>query len=516
MARYHASLWLTACLAAALPCAARDPQPALKRIGVVMGKDAARGHTARVSAVAFSPDGKTLATGSWDNTVRLWDVATGQERRRMPGHEACIYYVAFSPDGKLLASGSRDRTVRLWDPATGEPVRQLRGHTRDVFGVAFSPDGKTLASGGEDKFLRLWDVATGKLLRTGESQDCDITTVVFAPDGKTLVTGSHAGNVCRAGTLTRWDAATGKVLRHFTGHVGWVYPIALSSDGKTLVSGGHDATIRFWEVATGTQRRQLDNQGGEVFALALSPDGRTLASAGQVDNVVRLWEVSSGRLRGRLEGHQGPTFRLAFAPDGKTLASGSDDHTAILWDLTRLPGPAAPTAQVPAASELDALWDDLASPDAERGYRAVLRLAAAPRQAVPFLAGRLRPRPDGEAQQIARLIAELDDESFKVRERAAARLEKLGGQAVPELRRAVRETKSAEVRRRAQRLLEGLTVGAMSTDELQRLRVVEVLEQAGTAEAERVLKALAASAPPGEAEEAKAALGRLERRRGDR
>jgi tricorn protease-like protein len=468
-----------------------------------LGEPGGKGHTARVSAVAWAPDGKTLATGSWDNTVRLWDAATGEELRKMAGHTACIFYVAFSPDGKLLASASRDKTVRLWDPGTGKELRRLVGHTQDVFGAVFSPDGKFLASSGEDKVARLWEVATGKQVRTFQGLGDRVTTVLFTRDGKRLATGCHNGLVAL------WDVATGKEVRRFVGHTGWVYPITLAPDERTLASGSQDGTIRLWEVATGKERLRITGQG-DVFALAYSTDGRTLASASGRGPEVRLWESATGRPRGELKGHTGSIFRLAFSPDGRSLASGSDDTTALVWDLTRLPGGTRPRAEVLKGPELEGLWGDLAGTDAKRAYRAVLRLAGSPEQAVPFLAGRLKSVPEGKPPPIALLIAQLDADDFLVRERATEQLEKIGRRAVPALRRALEGKPSLEQRRRIEALLRKLGGDGPTGAGLRQLRVVEVLEKAGTPAARKVLETLAKEDPKGETgREARAALTRL-------
>jgi dipeptidyl aminopeptidase/acylaminoacyl peptidase len=483
------------------------PPAALARVGIPRGKDPAQGHTARVSAVAFSPDGRLLGTGSWDNSVGLWDARTGKVLHRMIGHTACIFYVAFSPDGKLLASASRDRAIRLWDTKTGKEVRRLNGHTSDVFGAAFSPDGKYLASGSFDGSARLWEVATGKEVRRFAGAGLgQVNTVRFTPDGKTLVASSNSG------PIILWDVPSGKETRRLTGHTGWVYPIALSPDGRTLASGGHDGTIRLWELASGKERRRLAEGQGDVYALSISPDGRTIATASGAGNALRLWEVGSGQQRATLDGHQGSTFRLAFSSDGKVLASGSDDHTALLWDLKGI-GRDPVVAAVVKPDELPGLWVDLAAGDAVRAYRAINRLASASDRSVPFLEKALQPpTSEKEPPPVAQLIANLDARSFRVRQRASAELAKLGPRVVPDLRKALAGSPSAEVRRRLEELLSKLAVDGPSGEEMRRVRVIEVLESAGTAEARRLLEALAKKAPtPEMADEAKAALARLSR-----
>src|SRR6266542_4027348 len=197
-----------------------------------------------VYSVAFSPDGKTLASGSGDNTIRLWDVGAGRLIRSLAGHGGAVRSVAFSPDGKMIASASEDKTIKLWQVSTGKYIRLFNGHTGSVYSVAFSPDGKTLASSseeGNESALRLWDVNTGRLIRSFEERNQWVPSVAFSPDGKMIASGSHEQ------VVKLWDVGTGNLIRSFMGHRNTIHSVAFSPDGKTLASGS-SATIKVWSI----------------------------------------------------------------------------------------------------------------------------------------------------------------------------------------------------------------------------------------------------------------------------
>ena len=309
-----------------------DARYAMLSAAALPGISILRGHTNGVESVAFSPDGKTLASGSLDDTIRLWNVATGQlVGKPLIARSLGVNSVAFSPDGKTLASGGDDGTIRLWNPTTGRPVGSplTAGQADLVKSVAFSPDGKLLASGGEDGTVRLWNVSTGRLvdsLRTGNA--LTVESVAFSPDGKTLASGGIDDMV------RLWDVATGRPAgRTIAAHAGAVNAVAFSPVGKILASGGFDGTVRLWNPVTGRPVGSLlTSQANAVLSVAFSPDGKTLAS-GSDDGTVRLWEVRDGQPVGSpLTGHTSTVDSVAFSPDGKSLASGSDDGTIRLWN----------------------------------------------------------------------------------------------------------------------------------------------------------------------------------------
>ncbi|KAL8403218.1 hypothetical protein RB594_008469 [Gaeumannomyces avenae] len=241
------------------------------------------GHSSSVRSVAFAHDGKTVASASRDNTVKLWDTATGGCRATFEGHSSDVNSVAFAHDGKTVASASDDKTVKLWDTATGDCRATLKGHRNWVSSVAFAHDGKTVASASRDKTVKLWDTATG---------DCRAT---------------------------------------LKGYSGWVISVAFAHDGKTVASASRDQTVKLWDTATGGCRATLEGHSGYIRSIAFAHDGKTVASASD-DNTVKLWDTATGGCRATLEGHSDWVMSVAFAHDGKTVASASDDSTVKLWD----------------------------------------------------------------------------------------------------------------------------------------------------------------------------------------
>ncbi|GAB1211518.1 hypothetical protein ATERTT37_000641 [Aspergillus terreus] len=283
------------------------------------------GHSGSVYAVAFSPDGHTIVSGSGDSSIKLWNAATGEQLHTLQGHSGSVYAVAFSPDGHTIVSGSDDNTIKLWNAATGEQLHTLQGHSGSVYAVAFSPDGYTIVSGSDDDSIKLWNAATGEQLQTFQGHSDSVYAVAFSPDGYTIVSGSGDS------TIKLWNAATGEQLQTLRGHSGSVYAVAFSPDGHTIVSGSGDSTIKLWNAATGEQLHTLRGYLDWVYAVAFSPDGYTIVS-GSDDNTIKLWNAATGEQLQTLQGHSDWVHAVAFSPDGHTIVSGSDDNTIKLWN----------------------------------------------------------------------------------------------------------------------------------------------------------------------------------------
>ncbi len=293
------------------------------------------GRATPMKSVAFSPDGKTLASGSGDEDGRiiLWDVEKHQQSGELlTDHHEPVTSVAFSPaDGSILASGSDDRTIILWNVEKRQRLGDaLTGHKERVSSVAFSPDGKTLASGSADNTIILWNVASHQ--RLGDPLEVHakgVRSVAFSPDGKTLAAGYGDGSIIL------WDVASHQQIGTLTDHTGSVNSVTFSRDGTTLASGSDDGSIFLWDVASRQRLGDpLRDHTAAVYSVAFSPAEGKILAAGSADNTVTLWDVAGHqRLGDSLKGHTDKVWSVAFSPDGKTLAAGSEDKSIILWDL---------------------------------------------------------------------------------------------------------------------------------------------------------------------------------------
>lgn len=277
-----------------------------------------------ISLIEFSPDGNTLASGSWDKTVTLWDVQTGAVRHTLAAKGHFVVSIKFSPDGELLASQSYGSGVELWDVHTGALKHSFNISVFIGDTIRFSPDGRTLACGGLYDVVRLWDVQTGALKRTLVGHRDSVESIAFSPDGKLLASASQDK------TIKLWDVQTGALKRSLNGHTNVVTSTAFSPDGKLLASASWDETVKLWDVETGVLVRTLMGHEENVWLVIFSPDGNTLASRG-MDKMVKLWDVRTGALRQTVTATDGHV--IDFSPDSKTLATGSTDKTVKLWDI---------------------------------------------------------------------------------------------------------------------------------------------------------------------------------------
>jgi WD40 repeat protein len=297
------------------------------------------GHSSQVRSVAFSPDGRWLAssTGVWGThqpgEIKLWDAWTGQVRFTLAGHPGPVMSVAFSPDGRLLASAcaawrsSNAAGVKLWDVATGQEVRTLPACAGSVFGVAFRRDGRLLATAGGDGLVRLWDPQTGKEAREPfKGHSGSVFCVAFSPDGRSLASASFDR------TTRVWDI-DGQKPRLTLRCQADVRSVAFNPDGHSLATGSWDRIVQVWDARTGQKRFACRGHTGAVLSVAYSPDGRRLVSADDAGEIMR-WDARTGQEHPPVRGHAGPVCGVAFSPEGLRLASASTDGTVKVWDAT--------------------------------------------------------------------------------------------------------------------------------------------------------------------------------------
>jgi WD40 repeat protein len=314
-----------------------------------------------VECIAVSPDGRFVATGAAqpiqtekqgeaDFSVRVWDLANGNEVRRFVGHAHWVMSVAFSPDGRRVLSGSYDNTVRLWDVETGKLLHCLRGHEERVRSVAYSPDGRFALSASYDHTLRLWDVETGTEVHCFRGHAHWVMAVAFSGDGRRALSGGFDQTVRlwdvemrmrwhkeqRGGWFSRiaklWALRSRRELGRLQGHTANVTSVAFSPDCRRALSGSMDKTVCLWDLTDRKLLHRFTGHGRGVMSVAFSPTGGRALSGG-LDNRVLLWDVESGAVLYRYEGHTDVVTSVAFTPDGKQALSGSADKTVRIWQL---------------------------------------------------------------------------------------------------------------------------------------------------------------------------------------
>ncbi len=294
------------------------------------------GHSQGVNSVSVTPDGRRAVSGSWDKTLRVWDLESGQCLRTLEGHSQWVNSVSMTPDGRWAVSGGWDKTLRVWDLESGQRLRTLEGHTESVESVSVTPDGRRAVSGGgyKDKMLRVWDLESGQCLRTLEGHTDRVGSVSVTPDGRRAVS---SGWGLRDKTLRVWDLERGQCLRILEVHVDGVRittcSVSVTPDGRRAVSGESvDNRLRVWDLESGQCLRALEGHSQQVNSVSVTPDGRWAVS-GSLDDTLRVWDLEGGQCLRTLEGHRQYVNYVSVTPDGRWAVSDSLDKTLRVWDL---------------------------------------------------------------------------------------------------------------------------------------------------------------------------------------
>ncbi len=283
-----------------------------------------KSHSQSVWATVISANGQVLASGSEDNTIKVWDAATGQLQRTLSGHKDTVRALSISGDGKVLASGSGDTTIKLWDLPRGKLMGTFSGHSSPVWSVAISEDGQTLVSASEDGSINIWNLRTGSAKTIESAHSSRIFSLVLNPDAQTFATGG------KDKTIKIWHLSTGEPIRMIAAHNDAVRVLAYSPDGKNLASGSWDKTIKLWNPQTGKQLQTLTGHRDRIVALVFSNNGQQLASAG-IEPTIKLWDASSGELLHKFTAHSDWILSLATVPSNNNLISSSKDRTIKIW-----------------------------------------------------------------------------------------------------------------------------------------------------------------------------------------
>ncbi len=460
------------------------------------------GHSQEPGAIAFAPNGRTVLTAAGTRLI-FWDADTGKQRERKKVSKQTFWWdhadgvggppFAFSPGGKYLAVNEGEDLI-LQDVATGKEVRRLQVQRMQNPRVAFSADGAVVAIAGEgDRGPQVWDVEAGEeLLLAHRGLPGQLHGLAVSPDGKYVAVRGGPAVVLRV-----WDVANRRVDWEVEEPEGKSAAIAWSPDGKFLATGSH-----LWDVSTSQKvHAWRDAERSDRSLVAFSPDGRMLAlsvpARDKTAEHVQVLEVITGEVRRELAGFAGTVTALAWSPDSAVLATGLSDTTTLLWDIRRPPAGPAPKERL-SAKEVEKLWDALAKLPAEEAYRAIRKLAAAPRDVVPFLRERLRPVQPANPRYLGQLLAVLHGDDEEEREGARQELAALGHTAERALRGALKKDPPKDVRRVVKDLLRQLSPSARLPGLVRPLRALEVLELIGDEASRRLLAALAEGCPEDE------------------
>jgi WD40 repeat protein len=519
--------------------------------------------------ITISPDGKTIAAAGPGSEVMLVDVATGQGKSPGSGGPCQINTVAIAPDGKTVLTVTPSPAIYCWDLTTGKLTRKIESPEKEPWYYSLADDCRSaIATNYETQAFRVMDVPSGQERSRFSLHMPDFNyglVEATVKGGKPLAVKNHLGDkvylvdpatgqsvsniqdaglkscqahilndgrtmfvFCANHTVQVWDVEKRAKLRQFgpmgdsssrnpqplgTDYEG--YTAVVSPDGTRVAYYNRHGYLSLIESTEGQEMWRLDKLQGGPSAMAFSPDGRMLVHGDWETPVLRSIEVATGKERQVLKGHRGQIYSLAFSRDLSTLVSGSTDTTALVWDLTgRLAAGQSWDGQ-PSPADLDLCWAALAGEDAAKAYLAVQRLAASPREAVPYLAQRLRPIDSVDDKVVDRLINALDSDKFADREKAANELDRLGDTALARCRKALAGLPSGEARRRLESFIEKQAQEQKTPSHvrLRALRALEALERAGTPEARRLLEALAQGAPEAlQTQQVRASLARLNRR----
>lgn len=518
------------------------------------------------TGLAFSPDGTTLAIPGRGHSIRVWDMATGKEKTKSEGPDGAIRSTRFSPDAKKAAT-AEPGWVRIWNTSTGKQLARLaisddkeKANPNEsnagsdlVLEFAFAADSKTVAIASPDGRVQFHDTETGKQTGAWKAEGVTISCIDFATDGKQVITGDGS---CQ---LVWWDIASGKELRRFklfegdasarpryspayqtspdwrtvavtdqdnaisireldSGKRRWRFPgargvskyqLQYTPDGKGLawVEG---SCIRLLDLERGQEVRQFGSNGS-VTGLTFTRDGKLLAASSS-DGTVRVWDRETGTVVAHFQAHAGNAGAIEFAPDGRTLLTGGGDCTAMIWDVARCAAKWR-TQTVEAAPAFEQLWTTLAGDDGTKVHDALNQLRADTAKSLPFIKEKLQPAVAPDQQKVEKLIADLGHDDYDTRNLASAELEKLGPLARGFLEKALESSADLEVTKRIKELLEKAKGPIRSPELCRAIRVLELLEKVGTAEAQAILKDLAKGAPEARlTQEARDTLTRLERK----